>query len=132
MGAVKVTAGSLKGHYFRCPDADGSARRFGGYLFDGSLAYVDRDHDDQRILLTGGTTLRREGDILLAAGKRLSSTVAVRLNRTDRTIEITGPVAEADGFPLHLAAPWARKATVAGQAVPLVRKGDLVTVAALR
>ncbi|MEU7291333.1 hypothetical protein AB0A81_39985, partial [Streptomyces flaveolus] len=79
-----------------------------------------------------GTALRHKGRVLVAADQPLSSTLAVRLNRTDRTIEISGNAARAGGRNLRLAAPWARKATVAGQPVPLARKGDLVTVAALQ
>ncbi|MER6849745.1 heparinase II/III family protein [Streptomyces flaveolus] len=129
---LELTSNSLEGYYFRAPDGGGTARRFGSYLFDGSLAYVDHDHGDQRFLLTGGTALRHKGRVLVAADQPLSSTLAVRLNRTDRTIEISGNAARAGGRNLRLAAPWARKATVAGQPVPLARKGDLVTVAALQ
>ncbi|GAB2854701.1 hypothetical protein GCM10022221_62760 [Actinocorallia aurea] len=129
---LRLTAskGRLEGYYFRGPD-DGITRRVDSYRFNGSLLYVDHHDGAQRILLTGGTALRKRGKTLLAAGQALSSTLAVRLHQGDKTIEVTGPAAKPGGLPLHLAAPWAREATVAGQRVPIKRNGDLVTIAAL-
>ncbi|MFD0476406.1 hypothetical protein ACFQ0B_55425 [Nonomuraea thailandensis] len=120
----------LDGYYFRAP-GDGASRRLGPYLFDGSLAYVDRHAAVQRILLAGGTLLRQGRRTLLATAEPLVSTLAVRLDPARRTIEIAGPAAKPGGRPLHLAAPWARTATVAGQKVPITRKGGLVTISAL-
>ncbi|GAA2212528.1 hypothetical protein GCM10009850_079900 [Nonomuraea monospora] len=131
--ALRLTSSTsrLTGYHFQAP-GDGAARRFGPYLFDGSLAYVDRHAGVQRILLTGGTLLRQDRRTLLAADEALPTTLAVRLDQVKRTVEIAGPAAEAGGRPLHLAAPWARTATVAGQDVPITRKGGLVTIPALR
>ncbi|MGW1818227.1 hypothetical protein ACWCQM_32255 [Streptomyces sp. NPDC002125] len=128
---LELKADSLKGYYLRAAD-DGTTRDFGPYSYDGPLAYVDQDQGVQRILLTGGTTLRQGRSTLLTADQALEGTLAVRLNRRDKTIEITGTAAEAGGANLWLAAAWARGATVAGQTVRLVHKGHLVSVAALR
>jgi hypothetical protein len=131
---IRLTAstGRLEGYWFRAPD-DGTTRRVGPYRFDGSMAYTDHREGVQRILLTGGTRLNHgKNTTLLAADQALSSTLAVRLDQAHRTIEVSGPAAKPGGGSLHLAAPWARTATVAGQATALARHGDLVTVAALQ
>ncbi|MGW0785653.1 heparinase II/III family protein [Streptomyces sp. NPDC002913] len=128
---LELRADALKGYYLRAAD-DGTTRDFGPYSYDGTLAYVDQDQSVQRILLTGGTTLRQGRSALLTADQALDGTLAVRLNKRDKTIEITGTAAEAGGANLCLAAEWARSATVAGQTVRLVRSGHLVAVAALR
>ncbi|MFJ4616616.1 heparinase II/III family protein [Streptomyces sp. NPDC088812] len=128
---LELRADSLKGYYLRAAD-DGTPRGFGPYRYDGPLAYVDQDQSMLRILLTGGTTLQQGKSDLLAADRALNGTLAVRWNTRDKTIEVSGTAAVAGGANLCLAAPWARSATVAGQAVPLTRKRDLVVVAALR
>ncbi|MER6085884.1 heparinase II/III family protein [Streptomyces sp. NPDC001833] len=128
---LELRAGSLEGYYLRAAD-DTTARGFGPYSYDGPVAYADRNGAVQRFLLTGGTTLRRGGQTVLAAGRTLNGTLAVRLDLRDKSIEVTGTAAESGGADLRLAAPWARSATVAGQSVALTRKGDSVVLSALR
>ncbi|MGW4780914.1 heparinase II/III family protein [Streptomyces filamentosus] len=128
---LTATAGDLEGYFFRAPD-DRVARRFGPYRFDGPLAYVDRHEGVRRLLLTGGTALRQGAQTVLAADRPLTSTLAVRLNPRRGTVEVTGPAAEAGGRALHLRAPWARSATVAGEPVHLRKTRGMVTLRALK
>ncbi|MCG7205700.1 heparinase II/III family protein [Streptomyces arenae] len=127
---LELRADSLKGYYLRAAD-DGTARDFGPYGYDGPLAYVDQDGPVQRFLLTGGTTLTEDGKDLLSAGGTLNGTLAVRLNTRDKTVEISGTAARADGAELVLKAPWAREVTVAGKSVSVARKRGTIVVAAL-
>lgn len=121
---VRVTYDGGSGFLLRA--TAGALRRVGGYRTDAALAYLTAD----RALLRGGTTLRHGTDPVLAADRPLG-TVALRWDRSARTVELAGPGVVAGGDPVRLCTPWADRVTVAGTPVPFTAAGDVLTVDAL-
>ncbi|HEY3504731.1 MAG TPA: heparinase II/III family protein [Actinocatenispora sp.] len=94
----------------------------GSYGFDGTLGYVDTAAEVRRILVVGGTSLTYQGNRLVESDRPMGA-FAARLDPAAGTVELAGTVGE-----VRLAAPWARRVTVNGAAVPVSRSGGLLTV----